>query len=108
MNSMVTHTSMVELRRLITKDLVEIEFNAVTGMKRARSAVASIEPELPLPKSVTALALQLAHGLGQGLQIFLGVEEVYARPNVRVRLRDEADDELPCEKLLGRLLRCYV
>ena len=41
--------------------------------------------------------------LGQGLQVFLGIKEVRARPNVRIRLRYEANHELLGEELLGRL-----
>lgn len=70
-----------------------------------RRPMACIEPEQPLSGTVPALALQFAHALSQGLQFFFGVEEVRARPNVGVRPRDKADDELLGEELLGRLLR---
>jgi hypothetical protein len=51
---------------------------------------------------------QLAYGIRQGLQFFLGIEEVRARPNIGVRLRDEANHELLGEELLGRLLGRYL
>jgi enamine deaminase RidA (YjgF/YER057c/UK114 family) len=94
-------TSMVEVRRLISPEmLVEIETDAVPECATQDIWPPAYQSDLSgtrtgrYGETGLASASQLANGLRQRLQLFLGVKEVRARPDVGVRLRYEADDEL--------------